>query len=68
MDNLERTGAICKSVRVHYNVSRETMAERTGYSKWTIRQFEQGKNNNLSLFMEYAKLGMNVKRVVETWQ
>ena len=58
-------GYLCKRWRIgnEYNLSQ--VAEDTGYSQDNIIKFEQGKNNNLLIFVWYAMHGFEIRKYLK---
>lgn len=58
-------GYLCKRWRIgnEYNLSQ--VAEDTNYSQDNIIKFEQGKNNNLNIFLWYVEHGFEVKKYLD---
>lgn len=55
-------GNLCKRWRIMNNYELSVVASDTGYTAENIIKFEQGKNNNLKIFLWYLEHGFDVKR------
>ncbi len=49
-----RLGHLCKLQRQRYGMSQEDLGEALGISRYTIQNFESGKNATLDTFLKIA--------------
>lgn len=59
---LKHIGKMCRDFRQERGISVDEIAEKTHYSKWNIYSFEQGRVNNIIIFLTYIELGMTLTR------
>lgn len=59
---LKHIGKICRDFRKERGITVDEIAEKTYYSKWNIYAFEEGKVNNIMIFLTYIDLGMTLTR------
>lgn len=59
---LKHIGKMCRDFRQERGITVEEIAEKTRYTKWNIYSFEQGRVNNIIIFLTYIDLGMTLTR------
>lgn len=57
MMNLVDLGNLCRKYRNDLKLTQSDVARDTGYSVDNISKFENGKTNNLKIFMWYLRKG-----------
>ncbi len=50
-----KLGDLCRQHRQRYGMSQEDLGEALGISRYTIQNFESGKNATLDTFLKIAK-------------
>lgn len=50
-------GNLCQKRRIKAKISVADFAEKTGYTRQSIYNFENGRTQSLQLFREYLKIG-----------
>lgn len=59
--NLVDLGKKCKEFRISIGLLQSHVAYDTGYSVENVSKFENGKNNNLIIFLWYVDRGLNIE-------
>ena len=58
--NLVDLGKQCKDFRLEIGLLQSDVAAETGYSVENVSKFENGKNNNLKIFLWYVSKGITL--------
>lgn len=58
--NLVDLGKQCKDFRLEIGLLQSDVASDTGYSVENVSKFENGKNNNLKIFLWYVSKGITL--------
>lgn len=59
---LKELGAICRKFRVENGITVREIARLCNYSVWNVYKFEQGVIDNVSIFLVYLHLGLQLDR------
>lgn len=62
--NLKLIGKKCQEFRLSLGYTQEDVGNCIGYSRETISMFENGKNDNLIIFLWYITMGMSVSTIL----
>lgn len=62
--NLKIIGKKCKEFRMSLGYTQDDVGYSIGYSRETISMFENGKNDNLLIFLWYISMGMDISNII----
>lgn len=62
---IKRIGRICAAYRKDHNYEQKDAAKDTGYSLENISSFENGRNDNVRIFLWYVSKGLNMQEIGE---
>lgn len=62
--NLKIIGKKCKEFRMSLGYTQDYVGYSIGYSRETISMFENGKNDNLLIFLWYVSMGMDISNII----
>lgn len=63
--NLKAIGKRCQEFRLSLGYTQDDVGYILGYSRETISMFENGKNDNLLIFLWYISMGMNIHSILD---
>ena len=58
--NLKLIGKKCQEFRLSLGFTQDDVGYCIGYSRETVSMFENGKNDNLIIFLWYVTMGLDV--------
>ena len=62
--NLKVIGKKCQEFRLSLGYTQDDVGNCIGYSRETISMFENGKNDNLLIFLWYITMGMSIHDII----
>lgn len=60
--SLKKLGSICREFRLENNITVKEIARLCNYTVWNVYKFEQGNSDNVSIFLVYIYLGLELDR------
>lgn len=64
MFDIKKIGSICRSFRRSLKMTQADVAKATGYSAGNVGHFEQGRNDNLNIFLWYIMNGLDIDDLI----
>lgn len=58
ISNTKEIGQRCKKFRERLGYYQSDVANQTGYSKENVSAFENGRNDNVRIFLWYVEMGL----------
>lgn len=65
MFDIKKVGLICREFRQDLNCTLIEVAKSTGYSAQNVCHFEQGRNDNLIIFLWYIANGLDIESLIK---
>lgn len=60
--SLKKLGNICRRFRMDKDITVKEISQLCKYSVWNVYKFEQGVSDNVSIFLVYLYLGLQLDR------
>lgn len=60
--SLKKLGSKCREFRLENNITVKEIARLCNYTVWNVYKFEQGNSDNVSIFLVYLYLGLELDR------
>lgn len=65
MYNMKSVGRVCRDFRMGLGLPLTAVSAATGYSPQNVCHFEQGRNDNTTIFLWYIAHGLDIDIVIK---